>query len=154
MRRGRGVFIYEDKLISHAADDTLFALNPSTGALLWESVMTDFRRGAQPSGAPVAFGGSVVVPYNCAAWTAADPCHMSAYDADNGGLLWRWHASPTAQDSMNSTWGDDPQIYPLECRRNMSPWMTPAADSERGLFIFGVRSSAPQQPQPAGTNGK
>lgn len=154
VHRGRGVFIYEDKLISHATDGTLFALNPSTGALLWESVMTDFRSGAQPSGAPVAFGGSVVVPYNCTAWTAADPCHMSAYDADNGDLLWRWYTSPTAQDPMHSTWGDEPQIYPLQRRRNMSPWMTPAVDSERGLFIFGVGSSAPQQPQLAGTNGE
>lgn len=154
VHRGRGVFIYEDKLISHATDGTLFALNPETGALLWESVMTDYRSGAQPSGAPVAFGGSVVVPYNCTAWTAADPCHMSAYDVENGGLLWRWYTSPTVQDPMHSTWGDEPQIYPLQRRRNMSPWVTPAVDSERGLFIFGVGSSAPQQPQLAGTNGE
>ena len=55
---------------------------------------------------------------------------------------------------MHNTWGDDPQVYPLEQRRNMSPWMTPAVDKERGLFIFGIGSSAPQQPELAGTNGE
>ena len=36
----------------------------------------------------------------------------------------------------------------------MSPWMTPSVDTERGLFIFGLGSSAPQQPELAGTDGK
>ena len=154
VHRGRGVFIYEDKLISHATDGMLFALDPSTGRLLWESAMSDYASGQQPSGAPVAFGGVVVVPYNCTAWTAADPCHLSGYDVDDGELLWRWFTSPTPDDPMHRSWGDDPQVYPLEKRRNMSPWMTPAVDSERGLFIFGIGSSAPQQPDLAGTNGE
>ncbi len=154
VHRGRGVFIYEDKLISHATDGMLFALDPRTGNLVWESAMTDYRAGQQPSGAPVAFGGSIVVPYNCTAWTAADPCHLSAYNVDDGALLWRWFTSPTPDDPMHRTWGDDPQVYPLEQRRNMSPWMTPAVDTERGLFIFGIGSSAPQQPELAGTDGE
>lgn len=154
VHRGRGVFLYEDKLISHATDGMLFALDPRTGQLQWEAAMVDYRSGQQPSGAPVAFGGAIVVPYNCTAWTAADPCHMSAYSVEDGELLWRWFTSPTPDDPMHSTWGDDPQIYPLEQRRNMSPWMTPAVDSERGLFIFGIGSSAPQQPELAGTNGE
>ena len=154
VHRGRGVFIYEDRLISHATDGMLFALNPATGRLLWETAMTDYRSGQQPSGAPVAFGGVVVVPYNCTAWTAPDPCHLSGYDVENGELLWRWFTSPTPDDPLHRSWGDDPQVYPLERRRNMSPWMTPAVDSERGLFIFGIGSSAPQQPDLAGTNGE
>lgn len=154
VHRGRGVFIYEDKLISHATDGMLFALDPATGRLIWESAMSDYTRGQQPSGAPVAFGGVVVVPYNCTAWTAADPCHLSGYDVDDGQLLWRWFTSPTPDDPMHRSWGDDPQVYPLEKRRNMSPWVTPAVDSERGLFIFGIGSSAPQQPDLAGTNGE
>ena len=151
--RGRGVFIYEDKLISTSTDGFLFALNPETGALIWEAAMADYRSGDQPSGAPVAFGGSIAVPWNCTAVTSLSACHMSAYDVEDGQLLWRWYTSPSADDAMHRSWGDDPQIYAQEERRNMSPWMTPAVDSERGLFIFGVGSSAPQQPALAGTNG-
>ena len=61
--------------------------------------MTDYRAGQQPSGAPVVFGGSIAVPYNCTAWTAADPCHMSAYDVETGDLLWRWHTQSHAERS-------------------------------------------------------
>lgn len=116
--------------------------------------MTDYRSGQQPSGAPVVFEGVVIVPYNCTAWTAADACHLSGYDVADGSLLWRWYTSPRAQDAENSSWGDEPQVYPPERRRNMSPWVTPALDSERGLVIIGIGSSAPQQPALAGTSGE
>ena len=154
VHRGKGVALYGDKLIAHSTDGMLFALDPRTGSLLWETEMVDYLRGQQPSGAPVAFDGVVAVPYNCTATSAADPCHMSAYDTETGQMVWRWYTSPTSDDPMNRTWGDIPQVYPLRSRRNMSPWMTPAVDTERGLFIFGIGSSAPQQPELAGTSGE
>ena len=151
--RGRGVFIYSDKLISTSTDGFLFALDPRNGTLLWEAAMADYHSGDQPSGAPVAFGGAIAVPWNCTAVTSLAACHMSAYSVEDGELLWRWYTSPTPADPMHRSWGDDPQVYALEERRNMFPWVTPAVDTERGLFIFGVGSSAPQQPALAGTNG-
>ena len=153
LHRGRGVFLYEDKLISHSTDGMLFALDRNTGRLVWESQMMDYHLGQQPSGAPVVFGGVIAVPYNCTAWTSPTPCHLSAYDANTGQVVWRWYTSPSTDDPMHETWGTDPQVYPFETRRNMSPWMTPAVDPERGLFIFGIGSSAPQQPELAGTDG-
>ena len=154
LHRGRGVAVYGDMLIAHSTDGILFALDLRTGNLVWETEMVDYRRGQQPSGAPVVFDRVITVPYNCTAWTAADTCHMSGYDVETGERVWRWYTSPTPEDPMHDTWGDDPQVYPLESRRNMSPWQTPAVDTERGLFIFGVGSSAPQQPELAGTDGK
>ena len=154
--RGRGVFIYQDKLISASSDGYLFALDPRNGRLLWEVAVHDFRSGNQPSGAPVAYGGVVVLPMACSSGvgTISSPCHLSGFSVEDGSPLWRWFTSPTRDDPMHYTWGDDPQVYPLEQRRNMSPWGTPAVDPERGLFIFGVGSSAPQQPELAGTNGE
>ncbi|HIF07288.1 MAG TPA: hypothetical protein EYQ64_10160, partial [Gemmatimonadetes bacterium] len=153
VHRGRGVFLFEDRLIGHSTDGYLFALDPRTGELVWETEMTDYRLGQQPSGAPVVFNGAIAVPYNCSSWSAPDPCHMSAYDVESGEMLWRWYTSPTPEDPTHETWGADPQTYPLASRRNMSPWQTPAVDTERGLFIFGIGSSAPQQPELAGTDG-
>ena len=152
--RGRGVFLYEDRLIITTTDGFLIALEPASGEPIWEAALGDYRVGDQPSGAPVVFNGVIAVPWNCTSWTSTASCHMSGYSAENGELLWRWYTSPTPEDPMHSTWGDDPQVYPLEERRNMSPWVTPAVDSERGLFIFGVGSSAPQQPALAGTDGE
>lgn len=154
VHRGRGIFLYGEQLITHSTDGMLFALDPRDGSLLWEAAMTDYRGGQQPSGAPVVFEGVVIVPYNCTAWTAADACHLSGYDVNDGSLLWRWYTSPRVQDAQNSSWGDEPQVYPPERRRNMSPWVTPALDTERGLVIIGIGSSAPQQPALAGTDGE
>ena len=152
--RGRGVFIYQDKLLTTSTDGFLIALDPATGAVVWEAAIGNYRIGDQPSGAPVVFNGVIAVPWNCTAWTSTSTCHMSGFSVENGELLWRWYTSPTPEDPMHRTWGDDPQVYPLEERRNMSPWATPAVDTERGLFIFGVGSSAPQQPELAGTDGE
>ena len=161
IHRGRGMALYQDMLISHSTDGHLFALDARTGELLWDRAMTAydgaggaFGRGHQPSGAPVVFNGIVAVPYNCTADDSPDPCHMSGYAAATGELVWRWYTSPTREDAMHSTWGSDPQVIPLERRRNMSPWMSLAVDTERGLFIFGIGSSAPQQPALAGTDGQ
>ena len=129
-------------------------MTPATGAVVWEAAIGNYRIGDQPSGAPVVFNGVIAVPWNCTAWTSTSTCHMSGFSVENGELLWRWYTSPTPEDPMHRTWGDDPQVYPLEERRNMSPWATPAVDTERGLFIFGVGSSAPQQPELAGTDGE
>ncbi len=152
--RGRGMALYGDKIIGHSTDGMLFALDSFRGDLLWETRMTDLYRGQQPSGAPLVFDGVVILGYDCSADSSLDPCHMSAYDAETGRRMWRWYTSPTRDDPMHYTWGDDPQVYPLEIRENMSPWMTPAIDTERGLVIFGIGSSAPQQPELAGTDGE
>lgn len=154
LHRGRGVCLYGDKLIDHSTDGFLYALDVRTGELIWETQMTDYRRRQQPSGAPVAFEGVVVVPYNCSAGSALDPCHLSAYDTDTGHLLWRWYTTPPPGDPLERTWGDMPQKYTYRSRLNVSPWMTPAVDVERGLFIFGVGSSAPMQPELVGSDGK
>ena len=152
--RGRGMALYGDKLISHSTDGMLFALELRTGILLWENRMTDLYRGQQPSGAPVVVDGIVAMGYDCSADSSLDPCHASGYDAETGELMWRWYTSPPTGDPMHYTWGDDPQVYPFATRENMSPWMTPAIDRERELLIFGVGSSAPQQPELAGTDGE
>jgi len=152
--RGRGMFLYENKLIDHSSDGWLFALDARTGELVWEVQMTDFHRLVQPSGAPIAFNGVIVVPYNCSQGTALDPCHLSAYSAEDGKMLWRWYTTPPPGDPLSETWGTEPQTIPYEQRRNISPWMTPAVDTERGWFIFGVGSTAPMQPALAGTDGE
>ena len=152
--RGRGMALYGDKLISHSTDGMLFALDPTTGILLWENRMTDLYRGQQPSGAPVVVDGVIAMGYDCSADSSLDPCHASGYDAEPGRLMWRWYTSPPPGDPLHHTWGDDPQVYPFETRENMSPWMTPTIDTERGLLIFGIGSSAPQQPELAGTDGE
>ena len=54
VHRGRGVFLFEDRLIGHSTDGMLFAVDPRTGLLVWETEMVDYHAGQQPSSAPDA----------------------------------------------------------------------------------------------------
>ena len=155
VHRGRGMSLYGNKLINFSTDGFLYALDAGTGELIWEARMVDYRETRQQaSGAPIVYNGVVVVPFNCTHHSSMRTCHLSAYDAETGKMLWRWFTSPGPDDPLHDTWGEDPQRYPLESRLNTSAWMTPAVDTERGLFIFGVGSSAPMQPEVVGTDGK
>ena len=155
LHRGRGLALYEDKLINFSTDGFLYALDARTGALVWARRMFDYLESRhQASGAPMVYDGVIAVPSNCCNGAATPTCHLSAYDVETGARLWRWYTSPEADDPLSRTWGDAPQIYPLEARLNTSAWMTPAVDAERGLFILGVGSSAPMQPEIVGTDGE
>ena len=147
--------MYEDKLINFSTDGFLYALDARTGELVWERRMFDYLESRhQASGAPIVYDGVIAVPSNCSNGAATPTCHLSAYDVETGERLWRWYTSPEADDPLSRTWGDAPQTYPLEARLNTSAWMTPAVDAERGLFILGVGSSAPMQPEIVGTDGE
>ena len=155
LHRGRGLALYEDKLINFSTDGFLYAIDASSGELVWETRMFDvLETRHQASGAPIVFEGVVAVPVNCTNNASTATCHLSAYDADTGRRLWRWYTSPGPTDPNYDTWGSGPQRYPLEARMNTSAWMTPAVDPERGLFILGIGSSAPMQPELVGSDGE
>ena len=155
LHRGRGLALYENLIINFSTDGYLYAVDAGSGALVWETLMFDvFETRHQASGAPIVFDGVIAVPVNCTNDASTSPCHLSAYNADTGRRLWRWHTSPERDDLLHDTWGDDPQRYPLAARMNTSPWMTPAVDPDRGLFIVGIGSSAPMQPELVGTSGE
>ena len=155
LHRGRGLALYEEKLINFSTDGFLYAVDARTGQLIWETLMFDvFETRHQASGAPIVYDGVIAVPVNCANNASAAACHLSAYDTDTGRRLWRWYTSPGRDDPLHHTWGEDPQKYARESRLNTSPWMTPAVDAERGLFIVGIGSSAPMQPEIVGTSGE
>ncbi len=154
LHRGRGLAIYGTRLINFSTDGFVYALDARTGELVWKTQMLDVRQDRQQgSGAPLVFDGAVVVPLNCTSASSTKACHLSAYEAETGRMLWRWFTSPGPENPLNDTWGEAPQKYPLESRLNTSAWMSPAVDTKRGLFIVGVGSSAPMQPELVGTDG-
>ena len=155
LHRGRGLAIAGDRIFNFSTDGFLYAVDARTGELIWETQMFDYRDTRhQASGAPTVFGGVVVVPLNCSNGAAVPTCHLSAYDTGSGQRRWRWYTSPASDDPLSRSWGNEPQRYPFEGRLNTSAWMTPAVDTERGLFIFGVGSSAPMQPELVGSDGE
>lgn len=70
--------------------------------------------------------------------------YMSAYDADTGGLLWRFFTVPTPGEFGGETWPilAGPFSDPFT-RGGAAPWMPPAYDPELGLVIFGTGNAGP-----------
>lgn len=70
---------------------------------------------------------------------------ISAYDADDGDLLWRFFTVPSPGEFGGDTWPtntgtvfEDPFT-----RGGGAPWMPPSYDPESGLLIFGTGNAGP-----------
>jgi len=88
----RGAAYAEGRVFAAALDGRLFALEATTGKLLW-SVQTVPPESAQiVSGAPRAFKGKVVIGNNGADFGARG--YVTAYDAATGKQLWRFYTAP------------------------------------------------------------
>ena len=90
----RGIAAWKGKIILATLDGRLIALNAKTGREVW-SVQTLDEKGPWPwtvTGSPRVFDGKVLI--GNAGAEAAAPGFLSAYDAETGKKLWRFHVVP------------------------------------------------------------
>ncbi|HXC51329.1 MAG TPA: PQQ-dependent dehydrogenase, methanol/ethanol family [Candidatus Limnocylindrales bacterium] len=88
----RGVAIYEGKVFVGALDGRLIALDAKTGKLLWEKVTVDQTRPYTITGAPRIVKGKVIIGNGGAELGVRG--YISAYDPNNGTMLWRTFTVP------------------------------------------------------------
>ncbi len=93
----RGLASWQDAIILGTLDGRLIALDKDTGAELWSVQTTDTAQNYTITGAPRVYsadsGGGMVLIGNGGAEMGVRG-YVSAYDADTGDLLWRWHTVP------------------------------------------------------------
>jgi quinohemoprotein ethanol dehydrogenase len=89
----RGLALWGGRVFAGAQDGRLFALDAKTGRRLWEVQTTEADDNRYITGAPRVFAGKVVIGHG-----GADYGHVrgyvTAYDAQTGRQLWRWHVVP------------------------------------------------------------
>ena len=89
----RGLAFYRDKVYVGTLDGRLLALSAATGEPVW-SVLTVERDDARfISGAPRVFDGKVLIGHGGADHGPVRG-YVTAYDAETGRLLWRFHIVP------------------------------------------------------------
>ncbi|OWQ95457.1 PQQ-dependent dehydrogenase, methanol/ethanol family [Sphingopyxis bauzanensis] len=88
----RGAAWWAGKVYAGTIDGRLIALDGKTGRLIWsvDTVMQGSRQTI--TGAPRAFGGKIVIGNGGADRNARG--YVTAYDADSGRQLWRFHTVP------------------------------------------------------------
>lgn len=88
----RGVAIWGDKLYVGTLDGRLIALEAATGKPVWSVQTTDPERPYTITGAPRVIKGRVIIGNGGAEFGVRG--YVSAYDANNGELLWRFYTVP------------------------------------------------------------
>ena len=88
----RGVAVYQGRVLSGTLDGRLLALDAATGAKLWETLTVDPEQPYTITGAPRVVAGKVILGNGGAELGVRG--YVSAYDPEDGALLWRTYTVP------------------------------------------------------------
>jgi len=97
----RGLAYYDGRLFVGTLDGRLVALDAKTGEPLWSKVTVDQSKPYTITGAPRVAAGKVFIGNGGAEYGVRG--YLSAYDADDGALLWRFYTVPGAPGAPTGT---------------------------------------------------
>ena len=136
----RNLAIYGHLIIDTSADDYIFALDATTGELVWETQILDYKvNPANQTSGPIVANGKVISGRSCAPKGGPNACVIVAHDATNGRELWRRRLIPAPGEPGNETWGG----VPFEERKHVGAWMVPSFDPELNLVYVGTSVTSP-----------
>ena len=136
----RNIAIWDDMIIDTANDDYAFALNATTGELVWETQLFDYTQNpARHSAGPIVAGGKVISGRSCRPLRGPEACVIMAHDAETGEELWRRRLIPAPGEPGDESWGG----VPYEERAHVGSWMVPSFDPELNLVYVGTSVTSP-----------
>ncbi len=143
----RGLAAWGDKLYLGTLDGRLVALDRETGAEQWSTVTVDQTMSYTITGAPRVIDGKVIIGNGGAEYSVRG--YVSAYDADDGEMLWRFHTVPgspeeaetesAAMAAARETWTG--QWW--ELGGGGTVWDAMAYDAELDLLYIGTGNGSP-----------
>lgn len=89
----RGVAMWGDRIYVGTADGRLVALSMKTGKEVWSAQATDPASSGAITGAPLAFGGKILIGHG-GADNGPVRGYVTAYDAETGKQVWRFYTVP------------------------------------------------------------
>ncbi|MEX2124005.1 MAG: PQQ-dependent dehydrogenase, methanol/ethanol family [Woeseia sp.] len=148
-RSNRGVAVWEGRVMVAVADCRLIALDASSGKPQWSKKTCDPELGYAITDAPRVGGGKVFIGNAGSESGEQNRGYVSAYDAQNGNLLWRFYTVPSPNPDENdspamklaaSTWtGDRWQAF----GGGGSAWNEMTYDPDSGYLFFGTAGALP-----------
>ena len=136
----RNIAIWDDMIIDTANDDYAFALNATTGELVWETQLFDYtQEPARHSAGPIVADGKVISGRSCRPGRGPEACVIMAHDARTGEELWRRRLIPAPGEPGDESWGG----VPYEERAHVGSWMVPSFDPELNLVYVGTSVTSP-----------
>ena len=136
----RNLAIYGNLIIDTSVDDFVFALDATTGRLVWETQILDYTvNPANQTSGPIIANGKVISGRSCMPRGGPDACVITAHNARTGEELWRTRTIPAPGEPGDETWGD----VPFEDRKHVGAWMAPSYDAELNLAYIGTSVTSP-----------
>ena len=147
----RNLAIHGHLIIDTSADEYVFALDATTGALVWETQILDYTvHPANQTSGPIIANGKVISGRSCAPKGGPNACVIVAHDASTGEELWRRRLIPASGEPGNESWGD----VPFEERKHVGAWMVPSYDPALNLVYIGTSVTSPAPKFMLGGNDK
>jgi alcohol dehydrogenase (cytochrome c) len=137
-KSNRGVALGEGKVFATRLDAILVALDQLTGEVAWQTEVASWEQGYSITSAPLYYDGLVIT--GVSGGVMGRRCHISAYDAETGALVWRFHTIPGPGELGHETWPQEGDAW----EHGGAPvWQTPAVDPELGLIYFSTGNTGP-----------
>src|SRR5216684_4464721 len=120
----RGFAVKGNKLFKVNLDGTLLAMDATSGAVLWQTAMEDYKKGYTATSAPLMVKNLVVSGMAGAEFGTRG--FIDAYDAESGKRAWRFYTVPGEGERGTDTWSGD------SWKRGGAPaWVTGSYDPDR-----------------------
>jgi alcohol dehydrogenase (cytochrome c) len=135
----RGFGVLGDRLFKTTLDAHVVAISMKTGAIIWDTVMENYRNGYSGTAAPLVVKDKVIVGIAGAEYGVRG--FVDAYEAQTGKRSWRFYTTAGPDDPGHSTWrGTDPKAWE---KGGGSTWVTGAYDPELNLVYWGTGNAGP-----------
>ena len=151
----RGPALYQANLYISTIDGRLIALSAATGKLLWSVLTVDPARMYAITGAPRVMQGKVIIGNGGGELGARG--YVSAYDASNGKLLWRFYTVPGTSGEASDGAASDVALtqiarptwsgYSYESGGGGQVWNAIAPDPRLGQIYIGTANPFPWNPK-------
>ena len=138
----RGIAIYGDKVYVTTSQAHIYALDARTGKNVFDTVIGDRANGQySTSSGPLIAKGRIIqgLGGNLCSQYRDEKCFISAYDAETGKLLWKFHTIAKEGEPGGDTWGKLPSLF----RAGGDTWITGSFDPDLNLTYWGVAQSKP-----------
>lgn len=149
----RTLAIYKNKVITTTREAKMYALDARSGKLLWQTDIGDpeLKFGETTAGAIVVNGKVISGLTSCG--TPGSPvdvkahCYISAYDAETGKRLWKFHTVALTGQPGGDTWNGVPDNK----RAGGETWILGTYDAELNTMYWGTAQAKPWRRDLRGT---
>ncbi|MDO8681474.1 MAG: PQQ-binding-like beta-propeller repeat protein [Acidobacteriota bacterium] len=143
----RNTAIYGDKVFMATNNARLVAFDARTGKVAWDVTIADGTKGFTNSSGPIVVRGKVIQGlHGCDRYRDKDRCYISAYDANTGKQLWKFHTIARTGEPGGDTWGTIPDTM----RAGGDTWIAGSYDPDLDLIYWGIAQAKPWMPASRG----